>query len=162
MEKRAEIKSQADWFSADRSIVSRAEDRLGCNRFAAALASAVRGWKGRDSLVIALYGPWGTGKSSIENMVVEALRENAAAASVIDFNPGRVANRTQPREAFFDEIGIALGKGSVGTGKDKKRVLGRWQRCAARLRSLITAVGVYFLVAGQAKWKSRLSGAPGR
>jgi predicted KAP-like P-loop ATPase len=60
--------------SADRPIASRSADLLGRCVFAESLASAVMGWKGRDSLVIALYGPWGAGKSSVKNMMLEALR----------------------------------------------------------------------------------------
>jgi len=64
-------------FSADRPIRSRDEDQLYRRKFAEELASAVRRWKGKDSLVIALYGPWGSGKSSIKNMVIDALRVSA-------------------------------------------------------------------------------------
>ena len=43
---------------------------------AQSLASAIKGWKGNDSLVIALYGSWGSGKSSVKNMVLETLRSS--------------------------------------------------------------------------------------
>lgn len=56
-------------FSADRPIRSRDEDQLYRRTFAEELARAVCGWRDNDSLVIALYGPWGSGKSSIKNMV---------------------------------------------------------------------------------------------
>jgi predicted KAP-like P-loop ATPase len=55
---------KANWFSADRPIISRGEDKLGRRGFAEAIAGAIDGWRGQESLVIALYGPWGTGKSS--------------------------------------------------------------------------------------------------
>ncbi len=45
-------------FSADHSISSAQEDLLGRAGFAEALASAIRGWKGDDSFVVALYGSW--------------------------------------------------------------------------------------------------------
>lgn len=43
-------------FSADRPITSRKDDLLGRADFAESLASAIKGWTGNDSLVIALYG----------------------------------------------------------------------------------------------------------
>jgi hypothetical protein len=43
-------------FSADRPIITMAEDLLGRAPFAESRASAIKGWKGNDSLVIALYG----------------------------------------------------------------------------------------------------------
>ena len=58
-------------FSADRPIASREEDLLGRSGFAESLASAIKGWTGNDSLIIALYGSWGSGKSSVKNMVLD-------------------------------------------------------------------------------------------
>jgi len=51
-------------FSADRPITSAREDLLGRTGFAESLAAAIKGWKGNDSLVIALYGSWGSRKSA--------------------------------------------------------------------------------------------------
>ncbi len=46
-------------FSADRPITTIEEDLLERAPFAESLASAIKGWKDNDSLVIALYGSWG-------------------------------------------------------------------------------------------------------
>jgi hypothetical protein len=54
--------------SADRPILTRAQDRLGRHEFGEAIADAIRGWRGRDSLVLALCRSWGSGKSSPSNM----------------------------------------------------------------------------------------------
>lgn len=48
-------------FSADRPIISCAEDLLGRSDFAKSIAAAIKGWTENDSLVIALYGSWGSG-----------------------------------------------------------------------------------------------------
>ena len=37
------------------------------------LARAIAAWRERDSLVVALYGGWGSGKTSIKNMTLETL-----------------------------------------------------------------------------------------
>lgn len=127
-----------DWFSADHAIMSLAEDRLGRASFAEGLAAAVRGWKGRDSLVIALYGAWGTGKSSIKNMALDALRLGSRPdnPTVVEFNPWQFANRAQLTEAFFDQIGVAVGRSARGSKKgDRKRLLERWNRYAAYLKA---------------------------
>lgn len=122
-------------FSSDRPITRLDEDKLDRRSFAEQLARAVRGWKGNDSLVIALYGPWGTGKSSIKNMVIDALRAAPERVSVVDFNPWQVANRASLTEAFFDEIGIALRKGPIASKKAQRRTVSKWKRYAARLKS---------------------------
>lgn len=122
-------------FSADRPIEHLEEDKLDRRSFAEQLARAIQAWKGNDSLVIALYGPWGTGKSSIKNMVVDALRSASKKVSVIDFNPWQVASRATISEAFFDEIGIALKRGAIASKKKQKQILGKWKLYAARLKS---------------------------
>jgi predicted KAP-like P-loop ATPase len=68
-------------------------------------------WTGNDSLVMALYGPWGIGKSSIKNMMLEKLRDGAPDAPiVVEFNPRQWAAQAQLADAFFREIALALGK----------------------------------------------------
>lgn len=127
-----ETKDAVAWFSADRPITERSQDRLGRTEFAENLASAIQAWRGRESLVIALYGPWGSGKSSIKNMVVDCLRRSGTV-TVVDFNPWQVANRDQLSESFFDELGVALGKGFIGSRKDRRALLNRWRRYGAAL-----------------------------
>ncbi len=134
MEEEYKPLSATDWLSADRPIESRSEDLLGRRDFSEALAAAIRGWTGRDSLVIALYGAWGNGKSSIKNMMVECLAATSPALRVIDFNPWQRANRPQLGAAFFDELGIALGKGDLGSNEHRRRALNRSRRWASRLR----------------------------
>jgi predicted KAP-like P-loop ATPase len=123
-----------DWFSADRPISHRVEDKLARRAFADAIAAALRGWRGRDSLIIALHGAWGTGKSSIKNMAVEGLSEERdQRVAVAEFNPWQVGNRDQLTEVFFDQIGMALGRSTEGSREQQRRVLNKWRRYAAYL-----------------------------
>jgi predicted KAP-like P-loop ATPase len=126
-----------NWFSADRPIGTLCDDKLGRSSFAKGLGAAVRGWQGRDSLVIALYGAWGTGKSSIKNMMLDALRPGVGnvAPVMAQFNAWQFANREQLTEAFFEEIGVALGRGTAGSKKNRKQLLQRWKRYAAYLKA---------------------------
>ncbi|WP_158821659.1 P-loop NTPase fold protein [Granulicella sp. S156] len=134
MDKKDKPLSSTDWLSSDRPIDVRSEDLLDRRGFAEALATAIREWSGRDSLVIALYGAWGNGKSSIKNMMIDYLSETAPSLRVFDFNPWQRANRPQLSAAFFDELGIALGKGDLGTNESRKKTLNRYRRWASRLR----------------------------
>lgn len=93
-------------FSSNRPITSFAGDLLGRSEFAESLALAIKGWTGNDSLVIALYGPWGSGKSSIKNMALESLRKSKGECPyIVEFNPWQWAGQEQLAEAFFQEIG---------------------------------------------------------
>jgi predicted KAP-like P-loop ATPase len=149
------------WFSTDRPIESRSEDLLGRAAFASQLARAVASWRQKDSLVIALYGPWGSGKSSVKNMMREALTESADAVfKIVEFDPWQWAGQSELAEGFFGEMGIALGAPDRG-GEARKRAL-RWNLYRARLRvttaltggvrSLLAGVLVLAGVAGIAGW----------
>ena len=133
-------KQPAERFSADRPIEGRVQDRLGRRQFAEAIASAVRGWVGHDSLVIGLYGVWGSGKSSVKNMVIEALNEGAGSRSEIaEFNSWEFPNREKLSAAFFDQIGIAIGRREVGRIQESEdgcqRGTHRWVAWSGRRRS---------------------------
>lgn len=120
-------------FSADRPIRSKSEDLLGRSAFAESLAGVVKGWTGNDSLVIALYGPWGIGKSSIKNMVLEHLRRGGPDGStIVEFNPWQWAAQDQLAEAFFRDISLALGK--KDKSKEAKKLTDTFSAYAAFLK----------------------------
>jgi Cdc6-like AAA superfamily ATPase len=146
-----------EWLLADKPISTRQEDVLGRRGFSEALAHAIQEWSGKESLVLALYGAWGNGKSSIKNMVIECLRSDSPEVFAVDFNPWHLANRPTLSEAFFDELGIALGKGDLGSNRLRKSVLAKYRRWAHQLqggRDLVQAVrnffGVVLIVVGTA------------
>lgn len=116
-----EPESSVNSFSPDRPINSKTEDLLERASFAESLAKAIKSWKGKDSLVIALYGPWGSGKSSIKNLVLEYLRSSSLdCPSILEFNPWQLASQSQITEAFFNEVGTALGR--LDTSANAKRL----------------------------------------
>jgi predicted KAP-like P-loop ATPase len=119
-------------FSADRPIIHSKEDLLGRLPFAKSMAEAIKRWQEKDSLVIALYGQWGSGKTSLKNMIVESFNEGKAKGPlVVEFNPWHWSGRDQLLKAFFHEIGLTLGSSDITvTGKQRAE---RWQRYGAYL-----------------------------
>lgn len=126
----------------DRPISTSKEDILGRSKFAKDLAKAIVDWKNKDSLILALNGNWGTGKTSIKNMVVEVLTVQTTKPSVLEFNPWQVSGFDQLAESFFDEIGIVLGI-------NDKRLLQIWN--AYRARFFLTK-SILELFSGGLKW----------
>ena len=118
-------------FSADLPITSAKEDLLNRSSFAAGVAKAIRHWNQKSSLVIALFGDWGSGKSSIKNMILECLRDGVTEEErlpVVEFNPWQVSDLDRLSQAFFDEIGQALGRQQAGEGEaDAKRRAAQWK-----------------------------------
>jgi hypothetical protein len=97
-------------FAADAPISSGAEDLLDRLEFARTLAKVLYNHRGNDSLVVALRGEWGSGKTSIKNLVVEALRSaDEGPMRVVEFNPWQWSGDESITRAFFREIAVALG-----------------------------------------------------
>ena len=59
----------------DRPITAKAQDVLNRAPFAENLARAILNYSSTESLVIGLYGEWGSGKTSIINMMVERFQD---------------------------------------------------------------------------------------
>lgn len=120
-------------FSADRPIRSRKDDRLGRRPYAEAIANAIQEWTGNDSLVIALYGPWGSGKSSIKNMIGETLSESKTEnrPDILEFNPWQLAGSGQLSAAFFLEVGKVLGR--LDTSEKGRQLAAKWRVYASSL-----------------------------
>ncbi len=127
------------YFSADRPIERLDEDRLQRRSFAQSIAQAITTWSGDESLVMALYGGWGDGKTSVKGMVVDAMRMNPATCPfIVHFNPWEWAGQNQLAQVFFDEIGKQIAH--QGEGQEKKKA----EECSRRLRTL----GKYLTLTG--------------
>lgn len=125
--------------SADRPISSLDEDLLGRGDFAIGIASALRHWKGSESLVVGIYGEWGSGKSSIKNCVLSLLDKADDGPIAIEFNPWSWSGEDRLATAFFDEIGTAIGGHSQIV--DSKDLAAKWKKYADRLAMGATASG---------------------
>lgn len=117
-------------YSADRPVEHRSEDQLGRRRFAEAIANAFVTWREDVSVVVALNGAWGSGKTSIKNFVVDALQSNDGPkrADVIEIRPWEVSGTRDLEALFFERIGSFLGRKDA-TKRDQQ--IAQWWRTAA-------------------------------
>jgi KAP family P-loop domain. len=129
--------SKAVQFASDAAIRSSAEDLLGRTDFAASLADAIAQSSSDHTIVIALNGDWGTGKSSIKNLVVEHLTKRDMT-KVIEFNPWNFSGEKELAGGFFHDLGLALGIHEPGTGETKRAAA--WNTLATRLSGGASAV----------------------
>jgi predicted KAP-like P-loop ATPase len=118
-------------YSSDRPIHSDKEDRLERSNFAGDIANDVAAWHGDDSLVIALYGGWGCGKTYVKNLVLERLGKRKGNFPIIEFNPWQFSGTGNIASAFFKELRIALS--DVDTSKKTQARADKLDRYAKSL-----------------------------
>jgi predicted KAP-like P-loop ATPase len=121
----------------DQPIATPSEDRFGIDAFAAALATSIRKLQSPTGSVIALNGPWGSGKSSALNLIRHHLRGavEASEIAVIDFTCWWFRGEEALALAFFRELYAGL---SPTLGERLKNVL---PKLGARLLRAGSVVG---------------------
>lgn len=127
--------------SADRPSTDPAEDLFGHATFAKTLADAIRGYRGSDGIVLALYGPWGSGKSTVLAYVQYELEhgpENDCPV-VVSFNPWWFSGQEHLAKAFLGQLQAVLPEKYAGF-----KALGQ------RISEFSEALGVATDVAGAA------------
>jgi len=106
-----EVKSM---FKTDQPIKSSKDDILGRASFAQALGEAILSYKEKDSIVIGLFGAWGSGKTSIINMALEHMeliskdRSDDEKPIIVRFNPWNYSDQNQLITQFFRVLSIEL------------------------------------------------------
>jgi predicted KAP-like P-loop ATPase len=139
-------------FSADLPLERVADDLLNRKRFSEELARAVGGWVGKESLVVALYGEWGSGKSTIKNFVIEALKTRSPEPIVGSYLPWQWSGQDMLLKGFLSELALILEKPEIAKQNDK--IIKRFKVLAAAMqlgtgvadatRPLIAAVWLLF------------------
>lgn len=99
-------------YSTDKPIKKQEDDLLGRASFSNQLGKAIYGYEEESSLVIGLFGEWGTGKTSIINMVEnEILRLSSndnKEPFIIRFSPWNYTDKDNLISLFFESIQTKL------------------------------------------------------
>ena len=101
-------------FKPDQPIKSRKEDKLGRFSFAQSLGNAIFSYKEKDSIVIGLFGAWGSGKTSIINMALEHIdfvlknKTDDEKPIIVRFNPWNYSDQNQLVTQFFKQLSVVL------------------------------------------------------
>ncbi|WP_049975842.1 P-loop NTPase fold protein [Azospirillum sp. B506] len=133
----------------DRPIKSPADDRLGRDGFVARLARALVTSDGRASgVVVGLTGPWGSGKSSLLNLLQAEIERQHPAAVVVRFDPWLVSGRDDVITQFFAELLATITMVGTANGRhgDMLRDLGA--KLAGYAKDLAPAAGLFSVVPG--------------
>ena len=117
-------------FSPDAPIECVKQDLLGRASFASALTKAIFSTSGPDSFVVGIHGKWGTGKSSVLNLLVEQIGElNESAKSdeeklhILRFNPWNFSDQNQLVFQFLKQFRAHLLKFQAKGKKTVERLV---------------------------------------
>lgn len=95
-------------FNTDKPIKTNRQDCLKRTNFSKQLAKAILSYTKQDNFVISLCGKWGSGKTSIINMVVEEMNELTKNKEdkpiIIQFNPWNYTDSDQLISQFFSTL----------------------------------------------------------
>ena len=104
----------------DRPIEATKDDLLGRAKFSRSFGQAILAYNEKDSIVTALYGDWGSGKSSVINMALEYIKEQAQEKEkdekpiIVKFNPWNYSDQSHLIALFFKELSFALRREDYG------------------------------------------------
>lgn len=98
-----------DQFLDDRPITARSSDRFNRAPFAFRLARTLAVRADPSSIVVGLYGPWGDGKTSVLEMMSEALQEYPRVI-LVRFNPWHFQSQDALLRGFFATLAEAMDK----------------------------------------------------
>ena len=110
-------------FYSDRPIINSEEDKLNRSSFAKALAKSFAEFNTTDTFSIGLYGKWGSGKTSLINMLISELETQQMNIPeekriiIINFEPWNFSNTNQLLTQFFIRLSNEL------RGKNDKNLL---------------------------------------
>lgn len=97
---------------------SRSPDTLDRSSFADRICESLESWVSSESLIIAIYGPWGSGKTWLRTRIEEKL-ENSERVSVCRFSPWQFESNEQITTEFFVAVLKTLEKIGAKDPSDK-------------------------------------------
>lgn len=95
-------------FSSDVPIEKAEKDVLNRKSFAASLAKVMINHDSSEAFTIGLYGVWGSGKTSVINMVTETVEELNPDIIIVKFNPWLCSDSKQLVTQFFKQLSSAM------------------------------------------------------
>lgn len=94
--------------SPDLPIAKSSDDKLNRRSFSESLAQVLLHNSFSSSITIGLYGKWGSGKTSILNMVLESVANSDGNVVILRFNPWLCSDPKQLITQFFKQMASAI------------------------------------------------------
>ncbi len=94
--------------SPDLPIMKSSEDKLNRESFVKSLANVILQSAFPTSFTVGLYGAWGSGKTSLLNMVIEQIERSSTDVVILRFNPWLCSDPKQLITQFFKQLASAI------------------------------------------------------
>ena len=94
--------------SPDLPIMKSSEDKLNRESFAKSLANVILQSAFPTSFTVGLYGAWGSGKTSLLNMVIEQIERSSTYVVILMFNQWLCSDPKQLITQFFKQLASAI------------------------------------------------------
>lgn len=130
---------------SDQPIDSSKKDLFGRKNFSKKIAQIIAQRSEEASIVIGIHAPWGEGKTSVLNMIVEYLEEHIQKKDktlldghivIVKFNPWRFPDEEQLLRNFFYSLASAL-ETSIETKTEKVGIFGKKYSNAAAIFNIL-------------------------
>ena len=112
---------------SDHAVKNSNDDLFGRKNFAFRISEIIANRTDKDSIAIGIHAPWGEGKTSVLNMIVEGLQDHLQKENrtlingnivLLKFNPWRFGDENQLLESFFGALANKL-EGRIETKGEK-------------------------------------------
>ncbi|RVV97154.1 NTPase [Mesobaculum littorinae] len=122
----------------DIPITSPDSDRFGFDPFASAISDCIHSIENPLGSVVAIYGPWGSGKSSVINLVRHYLAKDAPDLDVINFPAWMYRTEDALAVGFFKELYAGLSP----VLSDQTKAAGALRKLGANLAGASSLAGM--------------------
>jgi len=129
-------------FSADRPRKNQKEDRLGFKKIAELLATSILQQSPSDGYVIAIEGPWGCGKTTLVNFLVQEIEKvENPPLHIVRFEPWIVGDRNGMLSELLSTLAAACTSLDSSEGADRRRLGASALSAAAQLKAYASKLG---------------------
>lgn len=142
------------------------DDRLGRKDFVIRLAETISSWSREESLVIGVYGAWGSGKSSVLNMLRQALDARSTNGSSIDpirvltFDPWFFNSTEELLRSFLGALQKVSTSGAAKSQKKKLKEAFKEYADSLSFEPKISLLGGLLSFGGEVKGKGKHTATP--
>lgn len=127
-------------FHSDRAVAGDGVDEFNRRPFAKQIARTIASGRSDDSLVIAIHGPWGDGKTTVLNFIAKELEEQPNTA-VVRFNPWYFRDEPTLIASFFEVLATSLGGKLTTKTEDIGKELKKYGNLASALS--LSGLGIF-------------------